>query len=98
MATINKTKAGLYELSQLQNEINANVNIVPSCTSISGAATNLTLTFAAALSGAEVTELETVITDHGPTQDPGDARHSAQRLHRNDEPGGRLHALGNDTL
>jgi hypothetical protein len=66
MAIIQKTKSEVYELSELQAEINSNANIVPSCLNIVGKGQDLTLEFAAALSGAEDTELDTVISNHIP--------------------------------
>ncbi len=68
MATVNKTKSGTYELSQLQAEINSDATIVPSCVSISGRGQNLTLEFAAALSAPEDTQLDVVIDEHAPVE------------------------------
>lgn len=62
-----KTKSGDYNLSQLQNEINTNAVIVPSCLAITSEDTTLNLEFATSLSGAEETELNTVVSDHIPT-------------------------------
>ena len=65
MSTIvNKTKAGEYQITELQRTINASVLIVPSCLSITASGTDIALEFAAALSGAEDTELDAIILAH----------------------------------
>lgn len=69
MTIYNKTKTGGYKLDQLQVEINADATIVPSCNSITGTGDNIDLDFAAALSGGEETQLDTLITNHTPTAD-----------------------------
>lgn len=58
----------VYEVHQLQNEININVNIVPSCLSIVGDVVNnfVLVEFAAALSQAEETTLNSIVADHIP--------------------------------
>lgn len=61
-----KVKSGEYEVIQLQTEVNSDLTIVPSCTAISAKGNQLTLTFAAALSGVEETALDTVISNHVP--------------------------------
>lgn len=64
-----KTKSGDYDVSDLQHELNDNLNIVPSCLSVSGDDDQLTLEFAAALSAGEETELDSVIASHVPSPD-----------------------------
>jgi len=67
MATYNKTKAGDYDAEELQEEINSDVTVVPSCNSITGTGTDLILEFAASLSAGEETTVDTLISDHVPT-------------------------------
>lgn len=67
MATYNKTKTGgSYQVGQLQQEINADAGIVPSCLSVAGSGENLVLEFAAALSAGEETTLDALILAHVP--------------------------------
>jgi hypothetical protein len=66
MTTYNKTKNEDFNAEQLQTEINVNSAIVPSCLSITSSGDDLALEFAADLSGAEETELDTVIANHVP--------------------------------
>ncbi len=61
-----KTKTGAYDVSQLQNEINADRNITPSCIAITTEGETLHLSFAAGLSGAEDARLDLVIAEHTP--------------------------------
>jgi hypothetical protein len=63
---VSKTKTESVNVSVLQSEINVNANIVPSCLSITNVGTNYDIEFAAALSGAEDTELDTVLSAHVP--------------------------------
>lgn len=69
MTTYNKTAPGAYEVGQLTAEINGDPLILISCMSISSNASALVLEFAAALSGAEETQLDVVIAAHIPTQE-----------------------------
>lgn len=68
MATIyNKVKTGGVELSQLQQEINENAIIIPSCLSISTVdGVNLDISMADSISVGAETELNNVITNHIP--------------------------------
>jgi hypothetical protein len=59
-----KPKSGDVNLVQLQAEINSATAIVPSCTSVSRAGDELTLTFAAALNSGEEAGVEAIIAAH----------------------------------
>lgn len=61
---VNKTKSGAYSVSTLEGEVNKSVDIAPSCVSVTGVGDNLTLEFTVALSGAEDTALDAIITAH----------------------------------
>lgn len=60
---VNKIKSD-YDVQQLQREINANANIVPSCLSITGVGSDLAIEFVAAISGPEDGELDAVVLAH----------------------------------
>ena len=60
----NKTKSEPYKAATLQKEINMSSLIVPSCLSITGSGTSLTIEMASSLSGAEETELDSIIAAH----------------------------------
>jgi len=57
---------GSVDQSQLFSEINVNENIAKTITGISGYQDDVIVTFSSALSGAEETELDSVITAHTP--------------------------------
>jgi hypothetical protein len=66
MATYNKIKAGGTNVAQLQDEVNQNAIIIPALMSTTSDGDDLTLEFTADLSGAEETELDSVIAAHTP--------------------------------
>jgi len=66
MTVYNKTKSEPYKIGELQREINASTNIVPSCTSITASGDDLAIDMAADLSGAEETALDAIIAAHVP--------------------------------
>ena len=68
MTTYQKTAPGAYDAGQLQNEINADAGITPSCLNITGVGSALTLQFAAALSAGEETNLDELISVHSPVE------------------------------
>lgn len=67
MTIYNKTKNGAYKIGQLQKEINASTDIVPSCTGITASGTDLALDIAADLSGAEEIAMDAIILAHVPS-------------------------------
>jgi len=69
MALYNKNKTGSIKTNQLQVEINNDLTIVPSCTSISSNGDDLIIEFADTLTGAEETQLDTLVENHVPTAD-----------------------------
>lgn len=73
MAIYNKTKTGGYNLVQLQQEINSDSLIVPSCLEITGTDNNLLLNFASALgttgSPSEEAQLDSLIANHEPDEE-----------------------------
>lgn len=69
MTVYNKTKSDPYKISELQREINASTDIVPSCTSITASGDDLAIDMAADLSNAEETALDALIAAHVPPTD-----------------------------
>ena len=63
---VNKVKSEPYKATTIVGEINASSDIVPSCLSITAVGDDLTLEFAAALSGAEDTALDALLAAHVP--------------------------------
>lgn len=64
--TYTKTPAGAIKAKQLQDEININATIVPSCLSVTLRDNDLLIDMAGALSAGEETELDAVIAAHTP--------------------------------